>query len=72
MRITAHRVIDTVLAIPVGETVSTADVVEHLELIGYEISKRSVERDLASLDGKYGIVRVGKAEWVRKSSLDPQ
>lgn len=72
MRITAHRIIDTVLAIPIGDQVSTDDVIDHLSGLGYDISKRSVERDLVSLAGKYGIERRGRKEWARTARMEPQ
>lgn len=71
----AIRMLSMVLDCPIGEAVTTRQVLNHLTGLGYKISKRTVERDLSVSCRLFGIKRMegaGRcAEWKRVKRLEP-
>lgn len=71
---TAKRLIETALALPVGEQITTEDVHSHLAKRGYSVSRRTVERDLLSIAGLFAIDREGKRpegyRWCRRVEIE--
>lgn len=71
---TAIRLVETVMACPVGDAVSTAQVHGFLRKRGYSVSRRTVERDLMSLSPLFAIERkgsqVGGYEWTRTRAVE--
>ncbi len=67
------RLLQTVLAVPVGGWVSTEAVASHLYRLGYRIGLRSVQRDLNKLAGPFAIEQRGYGptrEWSRKVCIE--
>jgi hypothetical protein len=72
---TAIRILHTVLSVPVGQWVATADVHRSLLAQGHSISRRSVQRDLHNVASEFAIEHrqpdVGRdIEWRRTRSLE--
>lgn len=72
---TAKRLIETALALPVGEQVTTEAVHSHLAKRGYRVSRRTVERDLLSIASLFSIEREGGRpqgyRWCRRVAIEP-
>lgn len=49
------RLLDTLRLVPRNRHASTEDIHRHLEVLGYDISRRTVERDLLALSAAYDI-----------------
>lgn len=68
------RLIETALALPVGEQVTTEAVHSHLAKRGYRVSRRTVERDLLSIASLFSIDREGKRpegyRWCRRVAIE--
>jgi len=69
------RYIDTVLALPLGEWTSTAEVFTHVTKRGHAVSRRTIERGLVRLAGTFAIesrevVKTNGKVWRRLRAIE--